>query len=115
MLRERACRCDRARSALDYKSTYFKVENNAVVILLLTYKLTFVVCCTRFGFHRMSSSCARGATASGGVTFIRSTVLKTMRKENLLDMRKLYVTTLKGAVRPITTASMPLQHPARIK
>ena len=58
------------------------------------------------GFHRMSSSCAIGATASGGVTFIRSTVLKTMRKENLLDMRKLYVTTLKGAVRPITTASM---------
>ena len=25
-----------------------------------------------FGFHRMSSSCARGATASGGVTFMRA-------------------------------------------
>ena len=25
-----------------------------------------------FGFHRMPSSCARGATASGGVTFMRA-------------------------------------------
>ena len=28
-----------------------------------------------FGFHRMSSSCARGAAASGGVTFMRAASL----------------------------------------
>ena len=36
-----------------------------------------------FGFHRVSSSCAMGATASGGVTFMHARLLVS-DPENLL-------------------------------
>ena len=35
-----------------------------------------------FGFHRMSSSCARGATASGGVTFMRAASYMGVQEQN---------------------------------
>ena len=44
-------------------------KNNAIVILLSLLKAEGPLL---FGFHRMSSSCVMGTTASGGVTFMRA-------------------------------------------
>ena len=63
MLRGYACRGDRARSALKGCK---QCRRHSFTGIPLLRKINGV------GFHRMSSSCAMGATASGGVTFMRA-------------------------------------------
>ena len=52
---------------------------NAVVVVIRDVRISGYVRLFRvqFGFHCMSSSCARGATASGGVTFMRAFIKRS--------------------------------------